>query len=187
MRDKEPESSGFEGLAGVRVVRAIYESAQHGNRVQLSALPSKRRPALRQEIHRLAQGKPETLPLVSPGYCRAATAIYLCLELCSKAARSDRPLSVPYRCMRSKASARWVQIPGGLKLIKYGVPRYAERGHNQGSKQIQSGGLSDVCKKTYVSFDGSCLRRLGSGAERACRGSSACGWHGARSRCRECR
>jgi len=66
LQDKEPEPSGWEGLADVRVVRAIYESAQHGDTVELSALPSKRRPTLRQEIHRPAHGKPETVKAESP-------------------------------------------------------------------------------------------------------------------------
>jgi hypothetical protein len=66
LQDKEPEPSGVEGLADVRVVRAIYEHAQHGETVELPALPSKRRPTLRQEIHRPAHGNPDTVNARSP-------------------------------------------------------------------------------------------------------------------------
>lgn len=66
VQGKQPEPSGLEGLADVRVVRAIYESAQHGNTVELPALPSKMRPTLRQEIGRPAHGKPDTVNVESP-------------------------------------------------------------------------------------------------------------------------
>lgn len=64
--NKHPEPSGLEGLADVRVVRAIYESAQSGATVELPPLPTKRRPSLRQEIHRPAHGKPDTVKAKSP-------------------------------------------------------------------------------------------------------------------------
>jgi predicted dehydrogenase len=74
LRDKEPEPSGLEGLADVRIVRAIYESAKRGAAVELPALPAKtkaktttkKRPTLRQEIHRPAHGKPTTVHAESP-------------------------------------------------------------------------------------------------------------------------
>lgn len=66
LQDKEPEPSGLEGLADIRIVRAIYESAQSGKTVELPKMPSKRRPTLRQEIHRPAHGKPGTVKAESP-------------------------------------------------------------------------------------------------------------------------
>jgi len=66
LNDKQPEPSGPEGVADVRIVQAIYESARTGKAVQLPELPAKRRPALDQEIHRPAHDKPETVHAKSP-------------------------------------------------------------------------------------------------------------------------
>jgi predicted dehydrogenase len=66
LRDKEPEPSGLEGLADVRIVRAIDESAQTGRTMELPALPAKKRPTLEQEIHRPAHDKPVTVNAESP-------------------------------------------------------------------------------------------------------------------------
>jgi glucose-fructose oxidoreductase len=66
LRDKEPEPSGLEGLADVRIVRAIYESARTGKTIELPGMPAKRRPTIRQEIHRPAHGKPDTVKTESP-------------------------------------------------------------------------------------------------------------------------
>ena len=65
-KDKEPEPSGWEGLADVRIVRAIYESARTGRMVELAGLPAKKKPSMRQEIHRSAHGKPKTVNADSP-------------------------------------------------------------------------------------------------------------------------
>jgi glucose-fructose oxidoreductase len=48
--DREPEPSGWEGLADVRVVQAVYESARIGRAVQLPPFTRKRRPTMDQEI-----------------------------------------------------------------------------------------------------------------------------------------
>jgi predicted dehydrogenase len=61
LKDKTPEPSGLEGLADVRVVRALYESARTGAGVELPPFPSKKKPSLVQEIHRPAHGKPKTV------------------------------------------------------------------------------------------------------------------------------
>jgi predicted dehydrogenase len=45
----DPEPSGEEGLADVRVIRALYRSAKTGRRVRLGAAPEPRQPTLRQE------------------------------------------------------------------------------------------------------------------------------------------
>lgn len=66
LNNKEPEPSGLEGLADVRIVRAIYESSRMGRSVKLPALPSKPRPTMAQEIHRSAHGKPKTIKAQSP-------------------------------------------------------------------------------------------------------------------------
>jgi glucose-fructose oxidoreductase len=47
-----PEPDGAEGLADVRVVRAIYEAAATGRSIDLEPVPQARRPALDQEITR---------------------------------------------------------------------------------------------------------------------------------------
>jgi len=66
LQDKEPEPSGLEGLSDVRLVEAIYESARTGKLVELPELPAKKRPTMRQEIHRPAHGKPKTVRAKSP-------------------------------------------------------------------------------------------------------------------------
>jgi glucose-fructose oxidoreductase len=65
-KNQEPEPSGLEGLADVRIVRAIYESANSGKSVKLPDFTKKRRPSLGQEIHNEAHGKPETVNVESP-------------------------------------------------------------------------------------------------------------------------
>ncbi len=52
LRDREPEPSGEEGLIDVKIIRALYRSAENGRPVKLD-LPAKRiRPAMKQEIRR---------------------------------------------------------------------------------------------------------------------------------------
>jgi predicted dehydrogenase len=66
LQNKAPEPSGREGLADVRIVRAIYESARTGKVVELPDFPNHRWPAMQQEIHRPPHGKPETVNAESP-------------------------------------------------------------------------------------------------------------------------
>jgi glucose-fructose oxidoreductase len=49
LKGREPEPSGEEGLADVRVIRALYDSAKAGRRVRLEARPIARQPTRRQE------------------------------------------------------------------------------------------------------------------------------------------
>ncbi len=49
---RDPEPAGEEGLADVRVVRALYRSAHTGRRVKLEARRRRREPTMRQEITR---------------------------------------------------------------------------------------------------------------------------------------
>jgi predicted dehydrogenase len=67
LRNRDPEPSGVEGLADVRIVQAAYESVRTGKLVELAPFPEKyQRPSLRQEIHRPAHQKPETTKTESP-------------------------------------------------------------------------------------------------------------------------
>jgi predicted dehydrogenase len=66
LRNKEPEPSGLEGLADVRIVRAIYESVRTGRTVGILPLPAKKRPSMGQEIRRPSHGKPDTVKTQSP-------------------------------------------------------------------------------------------------------------------------
>ncbi len=65
-KDQVPEPSGIEGLADVRIVRAIYESARTGKKIELPELPKADRPSLNQEVEKPAHGKPETVNVESP-------------------------------------------------------------------------------------------------------------------------
>ena len=65
-RNKEPEPSGIEGLADVRIVQAVYESVRTGKNIEIRPLPDKPRPTMRQQISRPAHGKPETVKVESP-------------------------------------------------------------------------------------------------------------------------
>jgi glucose-fructose oxidoreductase len=66
LRNKDPEPSGWEGFADVRIVRAIYESVRTGRKINLPELPHKKRPNAGQEIDRPAHGKPSTVKTKSP-------------------------------------------------------------------------------------------------------------------------
>jgi glucose-fructose oxidoreductase len=66
LKDKEPEPSGLEGMADVRVVEAIYESARTKRAVRLPAMQVRRRPNVHQEIHRPAHGKPQMVHTKPP-------------------------------------------------------------------------------------------------------------------------
>ena len=67
MQNKEPEPNGYEGLADVRVIEAIYESARTGSVVSLPPFSKQPRPTpAAQEIHKPAHGKPETVKAKSP-------------------------------------------------------------------------------------------------------------------------
>ena len=66
LKNKEPEPSGLEGLADVRIIQAIYHSVDEQQTVALPPLVDKRRPTMEQEIHRPAHGKPKTVKTQSP-------------------------------------------------------------------------------------------------------------------------
>jgi predicted dehydrogenase len=62
----ELEPSGEEGLADVRVVEALFESARSGRVVELPPFDRRVRPSLRQEIHMPPLSKPEVIKAPSP-------------------------------------------------------------------------------------------------------------------------
>jgi predicted dehydrogenase len=67
LRNGEPQPSGIEGLADVRIIEAAYESARTGKMIELPPFPEKyQRPGLGQEIHRPGHDKPRTIKTESP-------------------------------------------------------------------------------------------------------------------------
>jgi predicted dehydrogenase len=66
LRDREPEPSGREGLQDVRIVQALYESAQTGKAVAIPAYRPAKQPTKRQQITRPGIPKP-TLVNVKSG------------------------------------------------------------------------------------------------------------------------
>jgi glucose-fructose oxidoreductase len=61
-----PEPSGWEGLADVRVIRAIYRSTETGQAVTLEPFTKEDRPGLQQELRRPPVSKPELVNTESP-------------------------------------------------------------------------------------------------------------------------
>jgi len=64
--DMEPEPDGLEGLADVRIIEALHESARIHQPVRLPPLDKETRPGLDQEIDRPAHGEPEEVKARSP-------------------------------------------------------------------------------------------------------------------------
>ncbi len=62
-----PEPSGHEGLADVRVIEAIYRSAQDGAAVSLEPVVKAARPGRWQEIRKPPVEKPDLVHASSPG------------------------------------------------------------------------------------------------------------------------
>ena len=63
---KNPEPSGREGLADVRIIRALYRSAKEGRAIDLSAFEKRRRPTLEQEVRRPPVRMPELVRATPP-------------------------------------------------------------------------------------------------------------------------
>lgn len=59
---EEPEPSGREGLADVRIIRALYHSAASGEPVKLDEFDRDQRPTIKQEIHQSPVKKPPPTP-----------------------------------------------------------------------------------------------------------------------------
>jgi glucose-fructose oxidoreductase len=66
LRGREPEPSGAEGLADVRIIRALLRSARSGRPVRLGPFTRARRPRLAQEIRRPPVRKPRLVRAESP-------------------------------------------------------------------------------------------------------------------------
>ena len=66
INDKTPEPSGKEGLADVRIIRALYESAATGVPVKLDEFRKTQRPAMEQELHEPPVKKPELVRAATP-------------------------------------------------------------------------------------------------------------------------
>jgi predicted dehydrogenase len=66
LNGKTPEPSGKEGLADVRIIRALYQSASTGEPIKLAAFERKTRPTIEQEIHEPPVKKPELVRAASP-------------------------------------------------------------------------------------------------------------------------
>jgi predicted dehydrogenase len=62
----QPEPSGEEGLADIRIIRALYESANTGRPVQLPPFERTARPTLAQEIKQPAVKEPNLVNAQSP-------------------------------------------------------------------------------------------------------------------------
>jgi glucose-fructose oxidoreductase len=59
LKNRAPEPSGEEGLQDVRIVQALYESAESGRAVQIPPYRPTKRPGIRQRINRPGVKEPE--------------------------------------------------------------------------------------------------------------------------------
>ena len=66
LKNKEVEPSGWEGLADVRIIRALYESADSGRPVRLAPFEKRLRPTGDQELQRPPVSPPELVNVSSP-------------------------------------------------------------------------------------------------------------------------
>jgi predicted dehydrogenase len=66
LQGREPEPGAAEGLADVRVIRALYRSAESGQAVALQPFEKRERPSLEQEIRRPPIDKPEVVHAQAP-------------------------------------------------------------------------------------------------------------------------
>jgi predicted dehydrogenase len=66
LKDREPEPSGEEGWADVRVIEALYESAETGRPVKLGRFERKNRPTPGQEITLAAVEEPDLIHAEPP-------------------------------------------------------------------------------------------------------------------------
>jgi glucose-fructose oxidoreductase len=66
LTNRDPEPSAEEGLADVRVIRALYESAKAGRPVELAPYQRRVRPSLEQEIRRPPIDQPDVIRAQAP-------------------------------------------------------------------------------------------------------------------------
>ena len=67
LKNKEPEPSGEEGMADVRVIHAIHQSIESGQWVRLDLPQRARRPSLQQELRRPGIQAPRLVHASAPG------------------------------------------------------------------------------------------------------------------------
>ena len=68
VENREPEPSGAEGLADIRIIRAIDEAARRGRSVKLKPFRKTKRPGPRQEIKRPpVKRPPDLVKVAAPG------------------------------------------------------------------------------------------------------------------------
>jgi len=65
-RDRQPEPSGLEGLVDVHIIRSLYDSMKWNRPVKMKQLNRRRRPSMRQEIHRPAVAPPRLVHVSPP-------------------------------------------------------------------------------------------------------------------------
>ncbi|HET7671687.1 MAG TPA: Gfo/Idh/MocA family oxidoreductase [Burkholderiales bacterium] len=66
LQNRAPEPSAEEGLADVRVIRALYQSIESGEPVELAPFQRQERPSLEQEIRRPPIEKPSVIHAQAP-------------------------------------------------------------------------------------------------------------------------
>lgn len=66
LENVEPEPNGLEGLADVRIINAILESADKGKPVEIRPIEKKERPTVGQEIHKPPVEKPPLVRAQTP-------------------------------------------------------------------------------------------------------------------------
>jgi glucose-fructose oxidoreductase len=64
-RNREPEPSGAEGMQDIRIVQALYESAETGKAVELAPFRASKQPSVRQRIRRPGVSKPALVKVKS--------------------------------------------------------------------------------------------------------------------------
>ena len=66
INDEQPEPSGTEGLADVRIIRALYRSSETGQPIKLEDFEKAERPSMEQEIQEPPTKKPQLVRAASP-------------------------------------------------------------------------------------------------------------------------
>jgi predicted dehydrogenase len=67
LEGKEPEPSGQEGLADVRVIEALLRSAREGRPIKLQPVANHERPPREEDIHKPPVSEPKLVHAEAPG------------------------------------------------------------------------------------------------------------------------
>jgi predicted dehydrogenase len=65
LKNRQPEPSGKEGLADVRIIRSLYRSIETGKPIKIEPVQPQKRPSAKQEIRRPPVKKPELVRATS--------------------------------------------------------------------------------------------------------------------------